>query len=114
MKNGTNLTVLDVSQNEDNAVVYHCDRVEVSYDSQYIEKIIPWRRESTFELLPHKDNGFYENKWTYTETRKNQIRFFNKVLKGKTNWRRDGLSSLKYTLLSDNEILDTHYISCEL
>lgn len=114
MKNGTNLTVLDVSQNEDNAVVHHCDRVEVSYDSQYIEKIIPWRRESTFELLPHKDNGFYENKWTYTETRKNQIRFFNKVLKGKTNWRRDGLSSLKYTLLSDNEILDTHYISCEL
>ena len=26
---------------------------------------------------------------------KNQLRFYNKVLKGKTNWRRDGMENLK-------------------
>ena len=38
----------------------------------------------------------------YTETRKNQIKFYNKVLNGKTNWRRDGVDTLRYTELSDN------------
>ena len=51
-----------------------------------------------------RDNGFYENKWIYTETRKNQLRFYNEVLKGKTNWRRDGLENLQYKSVSDNKL----------
>ena len=30
------------------------------------------------------------------KTRKNQLRFYNEVLKGKTDWRRDGIDTLKF------------------
>ena len=80
-------------------------------------------RSSKFKLLFHEDNGFYENKWIYTETRKNQIKFYNKVLNGKTNWRRDGVDTLRYTELSDNimkydigknKTVNVNYICTEL
>ena len=42
-----------------------------------------------------KINGFILNK-------KNQIKFYNKVLNGKVIWRRDGVDTLRHTELSDN------------
>ena len=38
-------------------------------------QLVPWRKEGRFLLLPHADNGFYENKWIYTETRKIKLDF---------------------------------------
>ena len=113
-KASTNQTILDISGNGRHGTVFHCDRVSVDHIEDFKEVIIPWRRESTFRLLPHKDNGFYENKWTYTETRKNQVRFYNRVLKGKTNWKHDGLDSLKYKLNSDTKHNGYYFLSCEL
>lgn len=113
-KISTNQKLYDISGNNLHGDVFHCDRVSVDHIEDFKEVIIPWRRESTFELLPHKDNGFYENKWTYTETRKNQVRFYNKVLKGQTNWKHEGLDTLMYDLLSDTKINGYHFLSCEL
>lgn len=113
-KISTNKKVLDITGQSKDATVYNCDRVEVNHIEDTTDIVVPWRRESLFKLLPHKDNGFYENKWTYTETRKNQIRFYNEILKGETNWKHDGLDSLKYKVLSENELKDMHFISVEL
>jgi hypothetical protein len=104
MKASNYHTLYDLSGNGNNAKIHHCNRVATHHTEDFREIPIPWRRESTFKLLPHKDNGFYENKWTYTETRKNQLKFYNKVLKGKTNWRRDGMENLKYKVVSDNKL----------
>jgi hypothetical protein len=93
-----------LSGNGNNAKIHHCNRVATHHIEDFKEVPIPWRRESTFKLLPHADNGFYENKWTYTETRKHQLKFYNRVLKGKTNWRRDGIENLKYKVVSDNKL----------
>jgi hypothetical protein len=49
---------------------HHFNRVATHHIEDFKEVPIPWRRESTFKLLPHADNGFYENKWTYTEKKK--------------------------------------------
>jgi len=107
MKISTNKKVFDLSERKLEADVYNCKRIPISQKYEYMEIPIPWRRNSTFELLPHEDNGFYENKWKFTETRKNQIRFFNKVLKGKTNWKKDGIDSVRYVLA--NEIKKNEY-----
>lgn len=114
MKISTNHRVLDVSGNRRDGIVSNCDRVAVHHTQDFDELMIPWRRESKFKLLPHEDNGFYENKWNFTETRKNQLRFYNQVLKGLTNWRKDGIDTLKYKKISDNMIDGLHYISVEL
>ena len=95
-------------------VEYADYRVSQNQIYDYEELPVPWRRESTFELLWHPDNGFYENKWTYTETRKNQIRFYNQVLKGLTDWKKDGVDNTEYHLMNEIKKKKINYIYVEL
>ena len=106
--------MIDLTGNNRNGKIHHCDRENVYHEEDFKEVAVPWRKEGHFLLLPHADNGFYENKWVYTETRKNQVRFYNKVLKGKTNWRRDGIDTLRYKLMSETEIENGILLSCQL
>ena len=110
--------LIDLSGNNRHGKIHHCDRTAVYHEEDFTEIAVPWRKEGRFLLLPHADNGFYENKWIYTETRKNQVRFYNKVLKGKTNWRRDGMDTLKYKLMSETNLGGDDYkgvmLSCQL
>ena len=106
--------LIDLSNNNNDAIINDCQKVPVVDVDLITEIKIPWRREGSFKLLPHKENGFFQNKWTYTETRKNQIRFYNEVLGGKTNWRRDGLDTLEYKELSYTDMKDYHYLSVSL
>ena len=114
--------LIELSGNGSNGKIHYCNRIATPHIEDYQEITIPWRRNSKFKLLFHEDNGFYENKWIYTETRKNQLRFYNKVLKGKTNWRRDGIDSLKFKTISDNKLTfgieegtqTVNYITAEL
>ena len=103
-KKSTYHKLIELSGNGSNGKIHYCNRISTPHTEDYQEITIPWRRNSKFKLLFHEDNGFYENKWIYTETRKNQLRFYNKVLKGKTNWRRDGIDSLKFKTISDNKL----------
>ena len=114
MKASTCSQIYDLSGKGRNADVYECSRIEMNQSSEFIEIPIPWRRESTFELLYHKENGFYENKWTWTETRKNQLHFYNTVLKGKSDYKRDGIDNVQFELLSDTFVNDYYFISVEL
>ena len=114
MKTATYSGIPDLSGKGRNAEVMDCGKVAIDQSFDYMEIPIPWRRDSTFELLYHKENGFYENKWTWTETRKNQLHFYNKVLKGKSDYKRDGIDNVRFKLLSDTLVNDYHFISVEL
>ena len=114
MKNATYSEVHDITQRKRTAEVKDCGKVLINQVDDFIEIPVPYRRESTFKLLYHKENGFYENKWTWTETRKNQLHFYNKVLKGKSDYKRDGIDNVRYDLLSDTKMDDYHFISVEL
>ena len=114
MRTATYSTVFDLTGKKRHGQVKDCSKVEINQSQESIEIPIPWRRESVFELLWHKENGFYENKWTWTDTRKNQIHFYNKVLLGKSDYKRDGIDNVRYNLLSDTEMSDYHFLSVEL
>jgi hypothetical protein len=114
MKISKKSKLIDLSTQQNDAIINNCKRVPI-IDNESIQEVkIPSRRKCTFKLLPHPENGFFENKWLYTETRKNQIRFYNEVLGGKTNWRRDGYDTLEYKELSYTNMIDYHFISAEL
>lgn len=114
MRTATYSTVFDLTGKKRHGQVKDCNKVEINQSQESIEIPIPWRRESVFELLWHKENGFYENKWTWTDTRKNQIHFYNKVLLGKSDYKRDGIDNVRYDLLTDIEMSDYHFLSVEL
>jgi len=114
MRNSSLSTIIDTSHRKKIAEVKDCDRVFVNQVADFVEIPIPYRRESTFKLLYHKENGFYENKWTWTETRKNQLYFYNKVLKGKSDYKRDGVDNVRFELLSDTKMDNYYFISVEL
>jgi hypothetical protein len=114
MKMSTYSQIFDISGKKRNAEVKDCNRVPINQSVKEIEIPIPWRRESTFELLYHKENGFYENKWTWTDTRKNQIHFYNKVLAGHSDYKRDGIDNVRYDILSDTQMSDYHFLSVDL
>ena len=75
---------------------------------------IPARRNSLFEMVYHKPEGYLEGGWKSESTRLNQIRFYNQVLENKTNLIKDGLSTLKYTKVSDTSQEKYSFISVEL
>ena len=58
--------------------------------------------------VPHYKRIEHLTKFTHWETRENQLRFFNKVRRGLTDIKDDGLSSLKYEVIHQEEFLDKH------
>lgn len=106
--------LIDLSDKQNDAIISNCNRIPVVDIDLITEIKIPWRKKGTFKLLSHKENGFFENKWLYTETRKNQIRFYNEVLSGETNWKRDGMDTLNYKEISYTNMIDYHFLSVEL
>ena len=57
---------------------------------------IPFRKNCTFELLPHNENGFVNNSWKSITTRYNQLKFHNEVQIGIRNIKNDGLSNCEF------------------
>jgi hypothetical protein len=101
MKIGNNHEIRDLSKRNAIAKGYHCDKTQVRFD-QFTKNItVPYRRESLFMHLDHDSNGFADNKWKFKETRKNQLRFYNKVKRDKINYLKEGLSSLEFTLTDE-------------
>ena len=57
MRNSSLSTIIDTSHRKKIAEVKDCDRVFVNQVADFVEIPIPYRRESTFKLLYHKENG---------------------------------------------------------
>ena len=56
----------------------------------------PHRRNSRFKSILHKSNSSKGNKWVHKETRKNQIKYYNKVREGIDDFRIEGLNTLRF------------------
>ncbi|MAR20484.1 MAG: hypothetical protein CMD25_00235 [Flavobacteriales bacterium] len=91
--------VLNLATNEYDATSYHSIPKTI-HDIQSKTISIPARRQSTFEMIEHKSEGYFEGGWKSESTRLNQLRFYNEILNNETNLDSDGLSTLKYTKVS--------------
>ena len=105
--------VLNLKTNEYDATSYHSIPKTIQ-DIQSKTIAIPARRNSLFEMIEHKSEGYFEGGWKNKSTRLNQLRFYNEILNNETNLDSDGLSTLKYTKISDTSQEKYSFISVEL
>ena len=99
--------VLDKSGNDNHAKIHGAIQKEKELRIGSVA-LIPNRRDGKFTCLEHEENGWSQTKFTHWETRENQLRFFNKVRRGLVDSKKDGLSTLKYEILHQEEFLDKH------
>lgn len=57
----------------------------------------PHRRDSKFKSLEHKSNASVGNRWVHSETRKNQLKYYNEIRTSILDYHIDGLNTLHYT-----------------
>jgi hypothetical protein len=97
--------LIDLSENGNKGEMCGCKVVPCDIETTKVIKV-PFRRESTFSILDHENNGFANGGWKSINTRYNQLKFNNEVYKSKTNTKEDGLNNLKYkeysNIKSDN------------
>jgi hypothetical protein len=115
MKIGTNSKLFDLSGNNRHGEVFHCDRVPTS-TSTYVTQYLPFRRPCLFKSLSHSNNGYNHrtHKWKTTETRKNQIRFYNETSRGKVDFNKDGLSTVQWEEISNVKKDKVNYIKVSI
>jgi hypothetical protein len=87
--------LIDLSEKRNNGWIYNCEIIGYTFDD-YKEIKIPHRRESTFKLLPHEENGYENGGWKNQTTRYNQLRFHNEVLINSNKIESNGLSTCKF------------------
>jgi hypothetical protein len=87
--------LIDLSEKGNNGWIYNCEIIGYTFDD-YKEIKIPHRRESTFKLLPHEENGYENGGWKNQTTRYNQLRFHNEVLINSKEIESNGLSTCKF------------------
>ena len=114
MKISDGYKVKDLSGNGRDGELLDCTKVPVLHQEDYLQVPIPFRRNSTFRLLVHEDEGFLEGKWKHAETRTNQIKYFNEVKKNRTNPKRDGFDSIRTDSYVEVQFDDHHRIRVEL
>lgn len=82
-----------------NGVINNCEIIAVDFEKEKMIHI-PHRRDCTFELLEHEENGYVNGSWKEATTRFNQLKFYNEVSKGYRNTKEDGLSSCTYKVIN--------------
>jgi len=97
--------IMDLSGNDNDGIIENCKLS--GYVSDYKKIInIPFRKNCTFELLSHEENGYVGNAWKNITTRYNQMRFYNEVKPDTKNQIEDGLSNCKYREHSNSKFLN--------
>jgi hypothetical protein len=101
--------LMDLSGKGNDGEIHNCEIV--GYDIDDIKIIeTPFRRDCTFKLLDHDENGYINNKWRNKTTRYNQLRFENEVSKGYYNTDEDGLSNLQFVEHSNTKVKNNSHI----
>ena len=101
--------LIDLSGKGNDGRITNCEIVGYLLDDT--KKItIPYRRSSTFKLIPHEENGFVKGAWKSGTTRFNQLRYFNEVVRGHKPTKEDGLNSCQFKELNSARIKNQTHI----
>jgi hypothetical protein len=93
----------DNTGNNNNGLVFNCEKLEETIKVPHT--IVPHRTPGRMDCLDHVDEGFVDGKWAKGETTaKNEFRYIMGMQQGKINYKTDGMSTLKYTLVSVEEL----------
>jgi hypothetical protein len=95
--------LIDLSDKRNNGWIYNCEIVGYTFDD-YKEIKVPYRRESTFKLIPHEENGYENGGWKNQTTRYNQLRYHNEVLTNSVNFKEDGISTCTFREYGKNTV----------
>ena len=100
--------VIDKTNNGNDGSAYNCqfknETIEIPYTT------VPHRVPGKMYCLPHKDEGLVKNNdgkevWAKGETTaRNEKRFVHQMQQGTWDYKSDGMNSLKYELVSVEEI----------
>ena len=101
--------LVDLSGRGNDGQINNCEIVGFDVDDFKIIEV-PFRRESTFKLLDHDENGYLDNKWKNKTTRYNQLRFENEVSKGYFDTDTDGLIDLTFKEHSATKVKNHSHI----
>lgn len=87
--------IINLINPTNNGLINNCVVVKHNFeDTKTLE--VPYRRNCTFKLLPHEENGFVGSSWKHITTRYNQLKYQNEVLKNRKNIRKEGLNSCEF------------------
>jgi len=74
----------------------------------------PIRREGIFLELEHESNASINKSWVHQETRLNQIFFNNFVKQNLVDFQKEGLNTLEFKLISEEDYVNYKMLSVEL
>jgi beta-1,4-galactosyltransferase 1 len=101
--------LMDLSGNRNDGKIMNCEIV--GYQIEDTKPIyIPHRRDCTFKLIQHEENGFVNGSWKNITTRYNQLRYINEVAPGHKNTKDDGLSNLVFKELNKANVRNQTHI----
>ena len=108
-----NYKLIDITGKSEDAEIVDCEMVK--YDAPQRNRLhIPFRRDSTYRVLSHEDNGFLNTGWKDSTTRYNQLKFMNEVMRGYRKPEDDGLTTCKYKVLSKSNVRQLTQITVKL
>jgi hypothetical protein len=99
--------VMDKTGNDNNGISYNCEvnleEIKIPYT------VVPHRKPGRLRCLPHVDEGLVKiggvDKWAKGETTaRNERRYVLQMQQGEWNYKSDGMNSLKYELISIDEL----------
>lgn len=98
--------ILDL--NDDNNSIHLFGAAIKSEDIKIQKTVLPHRKEGRFLCLPHEDLGLTEDgNWKQGKTTaRNEKKYVLEMQEGISNYKTDGMNSLKYELVSVDELSD--------
>jgi len=82
---------------DNDGYIHNCKQVYTPIQKD-IEKPIPHRRNGKFKVLPHDENGYRDGYWVNWASRENQLRYLRKHYENRSDYKKDGLSTIEYKL----------------
>ena len=105
--------LMDIARLSEHSQIVDCEVVKYDLPKHRVLKV-PHRRTSDYKTLDHEDNGFLTTGWKDITTRYNQLKFMNEVMYGSTTLEEDGLSTLKFKILSNSNVRNITQLTVKL
>ena len=98
-KNGKAIDLIDEVEGKINNCEYIKEDINIPYTT------VPHRVPGRMFCLEHEDEGLIDGKWKKGETTaRNERRYIRQMQQGDWDYKSDGMNSLKYELVSIEEI----------